>query len=109
MNNHLHQHPLIPTINVEFLSSTQIWTMAVKEIYNFCKQNSLLWLWVYLWNEWYCSERWNLWLRAGCDNKISILKTNMFVEAHWKVIKRGFLYQFFRPRLELVVFVIMEQ
>ncbi len=66
-------------------------------------------LWVYLWNEWYSPERWILWLRAGCDNKISILKTNMFVEGHWKVLKRDFLYKFFRPRLDLVVFIIMEQ
>ena len=33
----------------------------------------------------------------------------MFVEAHWKVLKRDFLYKFFRPRLDLVVFIIMEQ
>ncbi|CAB4383214.1 unnamed protein product [Rhizophagus irregularis] len=109
MNNHLHQHPLIPTINGKFLSSTQIWTEAVQEIYNFCQQNSLPRLWVYLWNEWYGAERWFLWLRAGCSNKLSILKTNMFVEAHWKVLKRDFLYKFFRPRLDLVVFIIMEQ
>ncbi|CAB4383213.1 unnamed protein product [Rhizophagus irregularis] len=82
---------------------------AVQEIYNFCQQNSLPRLWVYLWNEWYGAERWFLWLRAGCSNKLSILKTNMFVEAHWKVLKRDFLYKFFRPRLDLVVFIIMEQ
>ena len=33
----------------------------------------------------------------------------MFVEAYWKVLKRDFLYKFFRPRLDLVVFIIMEQ
>ena len=33
----------------------------------------------------------------------------MFVEGHWKVLKRDFLYKFFRPRLDLVVFIIMEQ
>jgi hypothetical protein len=33
----------------------------------------------------------------------------MFVEAHWKVLKCDFLYKFFRPCLDLVVFVIMEQ
>ncbi|CAB4424214.1 unnamed protein product [Rhizophagus irregularis] len=70
MNNYLHQHPLIPTIDGKFLSSTQIWTEAVQEIYNFCQQNSLPRLWVYLWNEWYGAERWFLWLRAGCSNKL---------------------------------------
>src|SRR5947199_2979976 len=83
--------------------------MAVEEAYNFCKQHSLPLLWVYLWNEWYSPTRWILWFRAGCDNKISILKTTMFVEAHWKVLKRDFLYKFFCSRLDLVVFIIMEQ
>ncbi len=109
MNKHLHQHPLIPTIDGQFLSSNSIWSMAVEEAYNFCKQHFLPWLWVYLWNEWYSSDRWFLWFRAGCDDKVSIFKTNMFVEAHWKVLKRDFLYKFFRPRLDLVVFIIMEQ
>jgi hypothetical protein len=31
----------------------------------------------------------------------------MFIEAHWKVLKGDFLYKFFR--LDLVVFIIMEQ
>ena len=109
MNKHLHQHPIIPTIDGQFLSSDVIWTMAVEEAYNFCVQHSLPHVWAYLWNEWYSPERWKLWLRAGCCDKISILKTNMFVEAHWKVLKRDFLYKFFRPRLDLVVYVIMEQ
>ncbi|RHZ84589.1 hypothetical protein Glove_79g125 [Diversispora epigaea] len=86
MNKHLRQHPLIPTIEGQFLSSNLIWTTAVQEIYNFCRQNSLPWLW-------YSSERWSLWFRAGC-NKISILKTNMFVEA---------------PLENLVTFIIVEQ
>ena len=33
----------------------------------------------------------------------------MFVKAHWKVLKRDFLYKFFCPRLDLVVFIIMKQ
>lgn len=33
----------------------------------------------------------------------------MFVESHWKMLKRDFLYKFFRSWLDLVVFVITEQ
>jgi len=33
----------------------------------------------------------------------------MFVEAHWKVLKWDFLYKFFRPQLDLVIFIIIEQ
>lgn len=109
MNKHLHEHPLIPMANGQFRSSNQIWKEAVKEIYDFCQQHLLSWLWVYLWNEWYSADRWFLWFRARCSNKLSIMKTNMFVEAHWKVLKRDFLYKFFHLCLDLVVFIIMKQ
>ena len=33
----------------------------------------------------------------------------MFVEGHWKVIKRDFLYKFFQPRLDLVIYILMEK
>ena len=68
MSKHLHQHPLIPTVEGQYFSSTLIWTRAVNEIYNFCVQHSLPWLWIYLWNEWYSQECWILWFHAGCDN-----------------------------------------
>src|SRR5205809_74974 len=34
MSKHLHQHPLIPTVEGQYFSSTLIWTRAVNEIYN---------------------------------------------------------------------------
>ena len=76
-------------------------------MYEFYKKNSLIALWSYLWSEWYNDKRWPLWARSVCEEKISILKTTMFVERHWKVIKRDFLYKFFRPRLDLVVYILL--
>jgi hypothetical protein len=107
MDKHLHQHPLIPTIDGQFLSSKIIREKAVFEVYQFCENNSLVWLWSYLWREWYCPERWTLWARSSCDNKLSILKTTMIVEGHWKTIKRDFLYKFFRPRLDFVIYILV--
>jgi len=106
MNRHLHQHPLVPNLIGEYLTSFQIREQAVKEIYDFCKQHSLIRLWVYLWKEWYSDNRWELWARSTCKT-ISILKTTMFIEGHWKVLKRDFLYKFFRPRLDLIVYIIL--
>ncbi|CAG8797953.1 15089_t:CDS:2, partial [Gigaspora rosea] len=41
-------------------------------------------------------------------NSLSELGTQFpFDEGHWKVIKRDFLYNFFHPRLDLVVYIIM--
>ena len=34
----------------------------------------------------------------------------MFVEGHyWKVLKRDFLYKFFRPRLDFLTYIILEK
>ncbi|RGB31857.1 hypothetical protein C1646_707925 [Rhizophagus diaphanus] len=71
MSKHF-QYLLIQTVDGQFLSSNSIWIMAVEEIYNFCKQHSLPWLWAYIWNEWYSSDRWFLWFRAGCDIKFNV-------------------------------------
>ena len=86
MDRHLHQHPLIPNLAGEYLTSIQIREQAVREIYEFCKQHSLIRLWVYLWKEWYSDNRWELWARSAYEN-ISILKSTMFIEGHWKVLK----------------------
>src|SRR5947207_520207 len=95
MDIHLHQHTLIPNKNEMHKSNEKIWANSVYEMYQFYKQHNLPWLWSYMWREWYFENRWFLWMRAGYDSKISVLKTTMFVEAHWKVLKRDFLYKFF--------------
>ena len=102
MNKHLHQHPLIPTSKGQFLTKDTIYEASVHEMYTFCKNNCLISLWSYLWTEWYSDVKWKLWARSSCEDKISILKTTMFIEGHWKTIKRDFLYKFFRPRIDLV-------
>jgi hypothetical protein len=107
MEKHLHQHTLIPTSDGLYLTSIEIQEGAIKEMYEFCKKNSLVALWSYLWSEWYSEKRWPLWARSVCEEKVSILKTTMFIEGHWKVIKRDFLYKFFRPRLDLVVYILL--
>lgn len=94
MNKHLHQHPLIPDISQQNLTSDIIRKQAVLEMYTFCKENSLVRVWSYMWREWYSKDRWVLWARSAF-NTLSILKTTMFVEGHWKVLKRIFYISFF--------------
>ncbi|CAG8842249.1 28960_t:CDS:2, partial [Gigaspora margarita] len=84
----------------------QIYESAIEEAYKFCRENSLVALWCYLWCEWYNNKRWSLWAQSACTNKIPIFKTTMFIEGHWKMIKRNFLYKFFRPRLDLLAFIL---
>jgi hypothetical protein len=106
VKKHLHRHPLIPAESGQYLTKEEIYRNAVEEMYNFCKESNLPWLWAYMWKEWYAKEHWILWARSA-SNSISILKTTMFVEGHWKVIKRDFLYKFFRPRLDLVTYILV--
>jgi len=106
---HFHLHPLIPNDQNQFLSTNDIWLLSVQEMYRFCVQNDLKNVWAYLWTNWYQRSRWNLWARAAFSEKISLFRTTMLVEAHWKVIKRDYLPRFFRPRLDLVVFVIINR
>ncbi len=101
--------PLIPTGDGQFLTTEAIYETSVQEMYTFCKDNSFISLWLYLWTEWYSDLKWKLWARSSCTDMISILKTTMFIEGHWKVIKRDFLYKFFRPRIDLVVYILMKK
>lgn len=80
IKKHFHQHPLIPNNNRQFLTSIEIREAVIQKIYNFCKEKSLISLWHYLWTKWYSNNRCSLWARSSCNNKLSILKTTMFME-----------------------------
>ena len=104
---HFHLHPLIPIKHGEFLSYEDIWKLSTKEMYDFCYKNDLKYVWAYMWCNWYKFNLWVLWARAAIPDEICIFKTTMLVESHWKVIKRNYLPRFFRPRIDLVTFVIV--
>ncbi|EXX62214.1 hypothetical protein RirG_163850 [Rhizophagus irregularis DAOM 197198w] len=91
---HFHLHPLIPIGSGEFLSSEDIWKLLTEEMYNFCYENDLKYVWAYMWCNWYKFNLWVLWARAADPEKICIFKTTMLVESHWKVIKRNYLPRF---------------
>ena len=109
MEKHLHQHPLIPINEGDFLSKSNIYEASVQKMYTFCYANSLISLWQYLWTEWYNESKWLLWARSPCESMISVLRTTMFIEGHWKTLKRDFLYKFFRLRMDLVTYILIEK
>jgi hypothetical protein len=108
IERHFNRHPLIPNSDGVFLESQQIWNECVSEIYSYCRQQNLDFAWAYLWNEWYSPAQWTLWARSS-TNEISILRTTMVIESHWRIIKRDHLYKFNRPRLDLLCFVIVQK
>jgi len=105
---HFHLHSLIPNDDNKYLSIDEIWITSVKEMYSFCVKYDLRYVWGYMWINWYEKKHWTLWARAA-NYELCLFKTTMLVESHWKVIKRDFLPKFFRPRLDLVIFIIIKR
>jgi len=46
---HFHLHPLIPNDENNFLTSDEIWLLSVQEMYDFCVQHDLKYVWAYMW------------------------------------------------------------
>lgn len=92
IERHFNMHPLILTDkNRLFLNPDEIWKLSVREIYQYCIEHNNPCLWNYLYFSWYSKDRWNLWARS-CKQSIPYAKTNMLIEAHWKVVKHDYLY-----------------
>ncbi|CAG8817842.1 9096_t:CDS:1, partial [Racocetra fulgida] len=68
--------------------------------------NNLPHVWNYLWNEWYCLERWNLWARSVTKH-INVIRSTMTIESHWCVIKHDYLSEYNRAHLDLLVYIII--
>jgi hypothetical protein len=52
---------------------------------------------------------WVLWARSAVATEICIFRTTMLMESHWKVVKRDYLTKFFRPCLDLVIYIIVSR
>ncbi|KAJ3741760.1 hypothetical protein DFH05DRAFT_1573067, partial [Lentinula detonsa] len=101
---HRVAHPSIPGYAAP--SSEGIYHWAVKQMYSFCRDYDLRGLWAYLWENWYRPARWRLWARAVIP-EITILRTTMICESHWRCIKKDFLHHFHKPRLDLLVWILV--
>jgi len=124
---HFLHHPFIPEVKYTSfpgldgnktpesrfqVTGDLIHEFSVMEMYNLCKNSQNPRLFRYLWANWYrrdsprYQERWGLISISDCP-WIPRARTTMRVEAHWRDIKRNYLYQLYRPRLDLLVFVII--
>ncbi|KAF9515816.1 hypothetical protein BS47DRAFT_1293351 [Hydnum rufescens UP504] len=107
---HSCQHPLIPLndANNTFLMAAEIHEGAVLDMYTYCNKNDLSQVWAYLWNSWYHPDKWVLWARSASEC-ISVLRTTMVVEGFWNHLKHTTLTSFNRPRIDLIVHLILTQ
>jgi len=103
---HFCQHPIFPERGSTRLSAEEIRTNAVTEMYQFCYQRGLSEVWAYMWTSWYQPKVWKLWARSSSP-WLSRLRTTMTVENFWRQLKHEFLHHFLRPRLDLLVWILI--
>ena len=104
---HFNYHPLIPDRNGTFRSPNEIHQDCASEVYWWCRGRGFFRLWAYLFINWYRPGQWELWARSANAVEIPVLKTTMVVESHWRRIKHDFLHRFNRPRVDLVVWILV--
>ncbi|CAG8797972.1 20949_t:CDS:2, partial [Gigaspora margarita] len=107
VTKHFNQHPYIPADDMQYYSPNQIHEVAIREIYTYCKDNDLKWVWSYLWVEWYSSLKWSTWVQSA-KKEISVLKTTMIMESHWRLIKHNYINKFNKPHVDLLVWILVE-
>ena len=107
MGRHFHLHPLIPDQNGTFKSSKLIYQECITEVYRWCKARGYFRLWAYLFLNWYQPKQWELWARSADPKHIPTVKTTMIAESHWRTLKHDYLHRFNRPRVDLIVFILI--
>lgn len=106
---HFNSHSLIPDKNGTYRSATVIHQESATEIYRWCRARNYVYLWAYLYTNWYCPGQWELWARSANAEEIPVLKTTMVVESHWRKVKHDYLHRFNRPRIDLVIWILMSR
>lgn len=104
---HFCQHPLFPERDGP-RTATEIRKHAVMEMYQFCQQRGLREVWGYLWTSWYALKVWRLWARSTSPY-ISRLRTTMNVENFWRQLKHNHLHHMLRPRLDLLIWILLNK
>ena len=107
---HFCQHPIfLERLETAPVSSREIRDRAVWEMYSFCKQRGLREVWGYLWANWYSPQRWVLWARSSSPDILTISRTTMGTENFWRQLKHNFLHNVNRPRIDNLVYIILNK
>lgn len=108
-SRHFNMHPMIPDQNGTYRSARQIHLDCINEAYSWCHSRNYFRLWAYLYVNWYSTEQWELWARSANPDFLPVLKTTMIIESHWRRIKHDYLHRFSRPRIDLVIWVLISR
>ena len=77
-------------------------------MYGFCEAHGLRDAWAYLYEGWYREPWFKKWARSA-RVVVPIGKTTMMIESQWRILKRDFLINNPRPRLDLLVWIIIHK
>ena len=106
---HFNAHPSIPDRNGTFRTPETIHHESCLELYTWCRSRDYFRLWAYMFVNWYRPEQWKLWARSANAAEIPVLKTTMIIESYWRKIKHDFLHRFNRPRIDLVLWILISR
>ena len=106
---HFNAHSSIPDQNGTFRTPETIHSESASELYSWCKARGCFRLWSYMIVNWYRPGQWELWARSANPAEIPVLKTTMIVESYWRKIRHDFLHRFNRPRIDLVLWVLVSR
>ncbi len=113
-SRHYNRHPSIPSLisagsgeqAPTYENPDQIHATSVREMLE--AANGRPRLFQYLWQNWYRVDRWRLWARSR-HPQVSMFRTTMKLEAHWRALKRDFMVEFGKPRMDLLVYIIVKE
>lgn len=93
--------------HVGYRTAIEIYRMACSQMYHFCKNRGLVWVWAYAWEHWYRPARWLLWARSA-HPLLPVWRTTLALEAQWRVIKHDFIGKKALPTLLNLILLICE-
>lgn len=110
---HLQFHPFshmgaVCKEDLATYDSRDTWMDQVTEMHRLCQELGESWAWEYLWKHWYRPDRWTVWARS-IAKEIPIIHSNGIVESLWSVLKKRYLRQHSRPKLEFLIHIIMDE
>ncbi|KAI9868464.1 MAG: hypothetical protein M1813_005908 [Trichoglossum hirsutum] len=105
---HYSRHMAVPTLAIDgsviYETQLEIHAACVREMATAVRTYPKFFQ--YLWQNWYRPRRWELWAQSAYK-EVSLYRTTMKLETHWKTLKRDYMVEFNQPRLDLLVFIII--
>lgn len=101
------EHQLLRGSIIFGLSVEESYEILTKKTFEYCKTKNLELVWQYLYVNWFTWKEFQRWSIATDALHYNHYKTTMLVEGHWSALKRRFLKDHCRPRIDFNGFRII--